>query len=154
MVKLAPPNTNVLANPEFAGGGGPSVGAVTELNEVPDNWRAFGVQGGEVEFEAVALEVGEVFPDSPAARSACINVTTFGNHGFDHDSPGNGADHFPLIANVEYHAEFWVKTSNADESDQAFTEALSDDLNVSQSLAAVFGLVSEVNRSRPTEASA
>ena len=42
----------------------------------------------------------------------------------------------------------------AAKSDQEFTAALSDDLNVSEALAAVFSLVTEVNRAEPTQTSA
>src|SRR5690606_24441876 len=40
------------------------------------------------------------------------------------------------------------------QSEQAFTAALSDDLNTSEALAVVFGLVSAVNRATPDPASA
>jgi len=45
-------------------------------------------------------------------------------------------------------------TPAAAKADEEFTAALSDDLNVSGALAAVFGLVGEVNRARPTKGSA
>jgi hypothetical protein len=64
----------------------------------------------------VPLAEGEVFPGSPAVDGVQWQVDTFGtDQGFD-----NEGARFPIVPNEDYHAEFYVKSANADGTDQLF----------------------------------
>lgn len=104
---------NVVPNPRFAGTGGTQVGSAT--GDVPDAWRGFGVNGGAIETSIVALPADALYAGSPATNAVRIEVTAFGqDQGFDHNDT-----RMVLIPGQSYHAEFYVKTGNADDSDQS-----------------------------------
>lgn len=113
------PAQNIVPNPGFTGSGGLNLplgtGVVVAPDGVPDSWRAFAVDG-DIDLEIVPLAADELFPGSPETNAVRLRVNAFGaDQGFDDD---NGR--FPIVPGIDYHAEFWVKSGNADESDQAF----------------------------------
>ncbi|MBI4585407.1 MAG: hypothetical protein HY717_15445, partial [Planctomycetes bacterium] len=110
---------NLVPNPNFQGTGGQALpigtGTVTANPGVPDNWRAFAVNGGiEVDVELAAAD--EIFAGSPETNVVCFRIISYGaDQGFDDD---NGR--FPISVGVDYHGEFYVKSGNADGSEQRF----------------------------------
>ncbi len=81
---------------------------------VPTAWRAFAVQGAEVSIDSIALSAGTLFPGSPPTRAIRLTVDAFGaDQGFDHTthviSLDTGRFYLPRV---------WVRTGNADNSDQ------------------------------------
>jgi hypothetical protein len=108
-----------VPNPSFTGTGGQNLplggGVVTAPAGVPDFWRAFAV-GGNIDLGIVPLAEDVLFAGSPATNAVLFRVNAFGaDQGFDDD---NGR--FAMLPNLEYHAEFFVKSGNADNSTQAF----------------------------------
>jgi hypothetical protein len=107
---------NVVPNPTFAGAGGVSIGVTLLSPGVPDQWRAFAVGGGAAELEVVPVGADEIFQGSPETNAVLFRVTGFGaDQGFDDD---NGK--FPIIPGLDYHGEFYVRSANADLSEQRF----------------------------------
>ena len=108
---------NIVPNPSFVGTGGAVVPIAGTVNgTVPDNWRAFAVNGGAIDIEIQTLAADELFAGSPATNAILMRVNAFGaDQGFDDD---NGR--FPLIPGLDYHAELYVKSGNTDSTDQSF----------------------------------
>lgn len=112
---------NVVPNPTFQGAGGQNLpiagGIVNAPSGVPDNWRVFAVGGtSAMDLEIVPLAADELFPGSPETNAVLLRLNGAGaDQGFDND---NGR--FPILVGVDYHAEFYVKSANADLSDQGF----------------------------------
>ena len=98
---------NIVPNPDFAGTGGVVVPIAGTVNgTVPDNWRAFAVNGGAIDLEIQTLAAEELFAGSPATNAVLLRVTAYGaDQGFDDD---NGR--FPVIPGLDYHAELYVKS--------------------------------------------
>lgn len=119
MIVLAQdPTTNQLPNPKFRGsngsienaGGSGTVNAVA----VPTQWRAFAVTGGDITVEIVPLVANAIYAGSPATNAVRFTVNTFGaDQGFD-DSPVR----FSLVPDRSYQYKVYLKTDNADNSDQ------------------------------------
>jgi hypothetical protein len=108
---------NIVPNPGFDGLGGVVVGAVNLVTGgVPDQWRAFAVGGGAIDLEIQPVPADELFPGSPATSAVLLRVTAFGaDQGFDDD---NGR--FPITPGLDYQVEVFVRSANADGSDQTF----------------------------------
>jgi hypothetical protein len=109
---LAEPNR--IENPTFDGTGG-------ELREgasgvVPDDWRCFGVGGGQATCEMISLPMHELYTGSMATNGVRFTATTFGgDQAFDGDPA-----RFDIEPGESYHLEFYAKTGNANGSDQLF----------------------------------
>ncbi len=113
------PAQNLVPNPGFSGSGGLALplgtGVVNAPGGVPDSWRAFAVNGA-IDLEIVPVAAGELGEGSPATNAVLLRVRAYGaDQGFDDD---NGR--FPLSPGVSYQARFYVKSANADGSDQKF----------------------------------
>jgi hypothetical protein len=111
------PAQNIVPNPEFAGASGIMGGNVTLISGfVPDSWRVFAVTGGAAEMEVIPVAADEVFAGSAETNSVLFRVTTFaGDQGFDDD---NGR--FPIAPATQYQGTVYVRSANADGSDQLF----------------------------------
>ncbi|MGQ9589143.1 MAG: hypothetical protein ACUVYA_02485 [Planctomycetota bacterium] len=110
---------NLVPNPGFEGSGGLSLpigtGSVNAPSGVPDSWRAFAVNGA-IDLEVVPVAAGELAEGSPATNAVLFRVNAYGaDQGFDDD---NGR--FPIAPGVKYQATFYVKSANADGSNQTF----------------------------------
>jgi len=112
---------NVVPNPTFQGAGGQNLpiagGIVNAPSGVPDSWRAFAVGGtSAIDLEIVPVAADELFPGSPETNAVLLRLNGIGaDQGFDDD---NGR--FPILTGIDYHAEFYVKSANADASEQHF----------------------------------
>ncbi|MBI4600939.1 MAG: hypothetical protein HY721_03175 [Planctomycetes bacterium] len=112
---------NVVPNPGFEGSGGQVLpiggGTVNAPSGAPDNWRAFAVGGtSSIDLEVVPVAADELFAGSPATNAVLLRLNGAGaDQGFDDD---NGR--FPIVVGLDYHAEFYVKSANADASVQLF----------------------------------
>jgi len=105
---------NLAPNAGFAGDRGLRVGSAS--GTVPDCWRAFAVGGGAASVSVIPVPPGAIFPGSPATNAIRLKVSAFGtDQGFDHDNA-----RCPIRPNESYHFEVYVRTANADGSDQRF----------------------------------
>ena len=91
-------------------------GATGVVNgEVPTAWRAFAVGGGEISIDPIPLAAGTLFPGSPPTRAVRVSVETFGTD--------QGLDHLTHMLSLDvgrfYRPQVWVRTGNADDSDQS-----------------------------------
>lgn len=106
-------NPNLVPNAEFRGMAGASDGAVA--GQPPTTWRGFAVGGGQIALETVPLAANELFPGSPPLNAIRLSVTSFGaDQGFDHFTHV-----FSLDAGRFYQPAVWVRSGNADNSDQS-----------------------------------
>jgi hypothetical protein len=100
--------------PPFEGTGGGIIGGATGV--VPDGWRAFAVGGGAAALEIVPVAADELYPGSAATQAVRFAVTDFtGDQALDHDPR-----RFIMSSAMRYHAEFYIRTGNADESAQQY----------------------------------
>ncbi len=76
-------------------------------------WRAFAVSGAAATMRVTSAAAREGTRGMMLARDP--GYTTPGDRGFDNDNA-----RFELRPGLSYHAEFWVKSGNADLSDQTF----------------------------------
>ena len=105
-------NPNLVPNAEFRGLAGAIDGAVT--GQPPTTWRGFAVGGGQISLETVPLPANELFPGSPPLNAIRLSVTSFGaDQGFDHFTHV-----FSLDTGRFYQPTVWVRSGNADKSDQ------------------------------------
>lgn len=75
---------NRLPNPEFSGINGFIQGNV--FGDVPDQWRAFAIDGASLDVETLPLAAGAVFPGSPAGTAVDLRALLgAGIVGFDHE---------------------------------------------------------------------
>ncbi|GAB4125065.1 MAG: hypothetical protein Tsb0027_23870 [Wenzhouxiangellaceae bacterium] len=75
---------NRLPNPDLAGTDGFVQGNVS--GDVPDDWRAFAIDGASLDINTVPLAASAVFPGSPASNAVDVSVVTgAGFTGFDHE---------------------------------------------------------------------
>jgi len=75
---------NRLPNPDLAGTDGFVQGNVS--GDVPDDWRAFAIDGASLAINSVPLAADAVFPGSPASNAVDVSVVTgAGFTGFDHE---------------------------------------------------------------------
>ena len=75
---------NRLPNPGFIGSDGFVQGSVA--GDIPDDWRAFAINGASLDIETVTLAAGAVYPESPAGNAVDVRVLLgAGSAGFDHE---------------------------------------------------------------------
>jgi len=105
---------NRLPNPDFEGTGGFIDGDVT--GEVPDQWRAFAIDGASIEIETLPLAANAVFPGSPAGNAIEVAVDLgAGAAGFDHELARS-----PLApAGYLFRPQIYIRSANNDGSDQS-----------------------------------
>ncbi len=100
-------DNNVVPNPGFDGATGESLGNVS--GAVPDYWRAFGLEGGEVSLQTVPLPANTLFPGSPATNAIRLTIDAYGGaQAFDHESTL-----FSLAAGHEYRATVYMRSGNS-----------------------------------------
>ncbi len=76
--------TNRLPNPEFGGSDGFVQGNVS--GEIPDDWRAFAIDGASIGIAKLPLAADAVFAGSPAATAVEVAFNLgAGTAGFDHE---------------------------------------------------------------------
>jgi len=103
---------NLVPNARLLGQAGSAGGVVN--GQVPTAWRAFALDGAELSIESLPLSANALFPGSPATRAIRITVNSFGvDQGFDHDGHV-----FSLDTGRLYQPRVWVRTGNADDSEQ------------------------------------
>ncbi|MCH8476479.1 MAG: hypothetical protein LAT56_00855 [Wenzhouxiangella sp.] len=103
---------NLVPNALFLGQAGAVDGVVG--GSVPTAWRAFAIGGGDVSLELVELAADTLFPGSPPTSAVRLSVNTFGaDQGFDHFTHV-----FSLDQGRNYRPSVWVRSGNADSSDQ------------------------------------
>jgi len=108
------PAPSLMPNPTFEGTNGLVAGDAT--GTMPDGWRAFAVAGGAANVEIVPVAAGELYPGSPATRAIRFAVANFtGDQAVDHDNT-----RVILNSALRYHAEFYIRTGNADNSPQRY----------------------------------
>ncbi|MBI4583508.1 MAG: hypothetical protein HY717_05760 [Planctomycetes bacterium] len=111
---------NLVVNPGFQGSGGFCVGVVGGTvncpGGTPDDWRLFAVgDDSSIELEIVPLAAGEIHPGSPETNGVLVRLNGSGiDQGFDSFFKGV----IPIKEGLDYHAEFYVKSANTDDSDQ------------------------------------
>lgn len=105
--------TNRLPNPDFAGSDGFVQGNVT--GQVPDEWRAFAIDGAGIDVEKVPLAEDAVFPGSPVGTGveATFNLGS-GTAGFDHEPT-----QVPTVPpGYRFRVAVYMRSGNSDGSDQ------------------------------------
>ncbi len=106
------PDPNLVPNARFDGVQGIAVEGAT--GAVPTHWRAFGIGGGTLTVETMPLAPDTLFPGSPTVTAVKLTVTAFGgDQGFDHTT-----HLLPIGAGITHRAQAWIRTGNADDSDQ------------------------------------
>lgn len=90
-------------------------GSGTVNGFAPTAWRAFAVGGAELDVDIVPLPAGALYPGSPPTNAARLEVVAFGDdQGLDHST------HLvSLKVGRQYQATLWVRSDNADGSDQS-----------------------------------
>ena len=100
-------DNNVVPNPGFDGALGDALGDVS--GAVPDYWRAFGLEGGEVSLQTVPLPANTLFPGSPATNAIRLTIDSYGGaQAFDHENTL-----FSLAAGHEYQATVYMRSGNS-----------------------------------------
>lgn len=111
---------NLVPNPGFEGNGGLTVGSVT--GPVPDFWRGFGVNGGEITLGIVPVAAGELYAGSLATNAVQLTVNTFagGGEGLDHEQSLFSI--MPIDRSLW--GEVYLRSANPDNSPQEVNVAL------------------------------
>ena len=104
---------NRLPNPDFIGSDGFIDGNVT--GNVPDDWRAFAIDGASLDIEISVLSENSVFPGSPDSNAVDISVVNGpGFTGFDHEPV-----QVPLTpAGYRFRPQVYMRSANSDNSMQ------------------------------------
>ncbi|MDJ0657336.1 MAG: hypothetical protein QNJ40_24455 [Xanthomonadales bacterium] len=108
----AQPLENRVPNPGFQGSGGTAEGLVT--GDVPDFWRAFGLDPDTISLEAVPLMADELYPGSPATNAMKITTSSLAGAGFDHETSKFSLE--PADRNTW--AGVWMRSDNMGNSSQ------------------------------------
>lgn len=105
---------NRVPNPGFEGTDGFVDGDVT--GDVPDQWRAFAIDGASVSIQTLPLAVNAVFPGSPAGNAVEVAFNLgAGTAGFDHELARS-----PLApAGYLFRPQIYMRSGNSDGSDQS-----------------------------------
>ncbi len=105
--QLVASDQNRVPNSEFEGSNGDKFGQIT--GSVPDYWRAFGLEGGEVAIETVPLSDDALYPGSPATNAVMLTFVSFGGaQAFDHEGTP-----FSLGPGHNYQATVYMRSANA-----------------------------------------
>ncbi len=108
-------NLNQVPNSGFEGTGGDALGNVN--GEVPDYWRAFGLEGGEVSIETMPLAANTLFPGSPPTNAVRLTFDSFGAaQGFDHEGTP-----FSLAPGHAYRGTVYMRSGNSTGASQGVT---------------------------------
>ncbi len=105
---------NRVPNPAFSGAGGIAIENVS--GDVPDFWRAFGLDdgSGSVALQTVPVAENELYPGSPATTAMRMSSSVFDSSGFDHETT-----QVPLApAGRLTWGEVYLRADNADGSNQ------------------------------------
>lgn len=114
-------DSNLVPNASLQGTSGVIAATNSTINgDAPTLWRVFATDGSVVNLERLTLAADTLYPGSPPTQALKFSVATLGaDQGLD-SIPG----FFSIRTGIEYGAQIYARTGNADNSAQAFTMAL------------------------------
>ncbi len=106
---------NRVPNPGFEGSDGSRLGNVS--GTIPDYWRAFGLDGGDVSIAIVPLAANALYTGSPATNAVQLTINSYGAaQAFDHETTP-----FSFSPGHNYSAQVYLRSANSGGESQQVT---------------------------------